>query len=74
MYERAVNKCDSIYDKIEVAISTAAVVNRREALYNQSLTDYSKLQEIRKKFSPFNSLWSYPLRHDNCNLRLVKNG
>ena len=53
-YEQAVNKCDSLMDRIDSAINTAAVVNRREILYNQATTDYSQLQELRKKFKPFN--------------------
>ena len=43
MYEYAVNKCDTVYDRIEYAIKISIVVNRREIMYNQSVTDYSKL-------------------------------
>ena len=53
------NKCDTLMDRIDSAISTALVVNRREILYNQGTTDYSQLYELRKKFSPFNQLWNY---------------
>jgi hypothetical protein len=34
LYERAVNKCDQIYDRLDSAIATSQVVNRREKIYN----------------------------------------
>lgn len=59
IYERAVNKCDQIYDRLDSAIATSQVVNRREKIYNQPPTEYTKIHEIKRSFLPLNSLWNY---------------
>jgi hypothetical protein len=39
-YEDAVNKCDSLMEKVERALMIAEIANRRELLFNIKKTDF----------------------------------
>lgn len=56
-YDDAVTKCDALYDKLERALETAEIANRREGLFSLKKTDFSEIDVFKEKFTPFNTLW-----------------
>lgn len=44
--------------EIEEAISKATLFNSREILFDKQTTDYHKIFNIEKNFSPFYKMWT----------------
>ena len=42
-YEDSAMKCDQLYEKLENALHTAEIVNRREGLFKLKLSDFSEI-------------------------------
>jgi dynein heavy chain len=57
-YESAVAKCDTLFERIDTAIETAEVANRRENLFKLRLTDFREYGRLKHEFIPYNSMWN----------------
>ena len=42
-YDQAFRECEALEQRIETALDTAVVCNRRERLFGQLVTDYSSI-------------------------------
>ena len=49
--------CTNLHDKLEDALHESIIVNRRQGLYKQPLTDFSMIQKTQKEFAPHHRLW-----------------
>ena len=57
-YEDSAMKCDQLYEKLENALHTAEIVNRREGLFKLKLSDFSEIHQLKAQFMPFNTMWN----------------
>ena len=51
------DKVIQIMEKLEETITNSRKYNSREDLFGRELTDYSKIQQLLKDFTPFSNLW-----------------
>ena len=57
-YDEAFKHCEALEERIEKALYTAEVCNRRERIFGQLVTDFSGIETVKGKFMPHNQLWS----------------
>lgn len=44
-------------EKIQKAMDTAALINKRERLLKWKVTEYVELEKLQKQFQPYNRAW-----------------
>ena len=54
----AAQHCRETVVKLEAAEEAARTFNSRESLFEQEMTEYTEIGEIRKIFDPYNNLWT----------------
>lgn len=70
-HDKATDCCDLLLEKLERCLENAEISNRRELLFKQSETDYSKLQRLKQDFEPYRLLWNTSHQYYYRILRLV---
>lgn len=50
--------CAEVTAKLQTLNESSRKFNSREILFNLDQTDYQRLQEVIKQFTPYNTLWS----------------
>ena len=46
-------------EQLKKALDNANLFNRREALFNKNITDYSHIKKMITQFEPYENLWKY---------------
>jgi len=57
-HETIMRMCSEVTGKLQNLNEQSRKFNSREILFNLDQTDYARLQQVTKEFTPYNTLWS----------------